>query len=285
MHCTARGLQEWETKLDRLREVGEDLEARGAEKAEARVRQLLAGLGFSDMVMDGPSNRLSGGWRMRVSLARALFMAPALLLLDEPTNHLDLDAAIWLESHLATTHKGTLLVASHDADFLASACTDLVELEGAALYYGPCDLRKFINGREGRAAKRQQDFDVQSKLLKELKTTGLTGHKADAKVLQQLGRRTLLRMPRPYVVRFEFGSAADDGDDAPSIAVRRFHTLGPRVPDPVDLCCGTYQLQWGIFAGFWRGVRASRCGAAFRRADLQHWLPLARGVGGRQRLR
>merc|ERR1719375_1824768 len=107
----------------RLMTVGEELEATGAEAAEANVRRILCGLGFSDEMAEGPVSLLSGGWRMRVSLAKALFLQPDLLLLDEPTNHLDLDAVLWLDEFLSSYPK-TMLVVSHDADFLDSICTD-----------------------------------------------------------------------------------------------------------------------------------------------------------------
>jgi ATP-binding cassette, subfamily F, member 1 len=82
---------------DRLKEVYEELKAIGADSAEPRARRLLAGLGFTKSMQNRATNSFSGGWRMRVSLARALFVEPTLLLLDEPTNHLDLNAVIWLD--------------------------------------------------------------------------------------------------------------------------------------------------------------------------------------------
>lgn len=97
----------------RLVQVYEELEVLGRDSAEAKARSILAGLGFPPSVQDGPTDRLSGGWRMRLALAKALFVAPDLLLLDEPTNHLDLDAVIWLQQHLAET-KLTCLIVSHD---------------------------------------------------------------------------------------------------------------------------------------------------------------------------
>lgn len=82
---------------DRLTEVYDELKAINADAAEPRARRILAGLGFTKAMMNRPTKSLSGGWRMRVSLARALFIEPTLLMLDEPTNHLDLNAVIWLD--------------------------------------------------------------------------------------------------------------------------------------------------------------------------------------------
>jgi len=105
---------------------------------EPRARKIMAGLGFADHLipMDRQTKNMSGGWRMRVSLAKALFAAPMLLLLDEPTNHLDLEACVWLEEHLATYSK-CLFVISHSQDFLNTVCTHTVWLTKNTLtYYG-----------------------------------------------------------------------------------------------------------------------------------------------------
>ncbi|QQP48586.1 ATP-binding cassette transporter sub-family F member 1 [Caligus rogercresseyi] len=91
--------------IERLNEVYEELRAIGADQAEPKARRLLAGLGFDKEMQERPTNKFSGGWRMRVSLARALFIEPTLLMLDEPTNHLDLNAVIWLDNYLQNWKK------------------------------------------------------------------------------------------------------------------------------------------------------------------------------------
>ena len=106
---------------DRLRVVGEELKAIGASAADAKARRILFGLGFSPEMQVRATKLFSGGWRMRISLARALFMEPILLMLDEPTNHLDLNAVIWLDDYLQK-YKHTILVVSHDQDSVMGSC-------------------------------------------------------------------------------------------------------------------------------------------------------------------
>ena len=116
----------------KLAEVYEAMRDIGAEAAESRASKILAGLGFSREMQARATRSFSGGWRMRISLARALYVQPTLLLLDEPTNHLDLRAVLWLEEYLMRWKK-TLVVVSHDRDFLNSVCTDIIHLHDEKL--------------------------------------------------------------------------------------------------------------------------------------------------------
>lgn len=105
----------------------EELEELDPSTFEAKASAILHGLGFSQTMMAKPTRDLSGGWRMRVSLARALFIKPHLLLLDEPTNHLDLEAVVWLEAYLST-YNHILVFTSHSADFMDNVCTNILDL-------------------------------------------------------------------------------------------------------------------------------------------------------------
>merc|ERR1719440_2628816 len=145
---------DYEKAQQELSMIAAELDASGAESAEARVRKILCGLGFTNgpagedrFSMDNPVVKFSGGWRMRISLAKALFMQPKLLLLDEPTNHLDLDAVLWLDNYLAEEYPHTVICVSHDADFLDAICTDVIHLDNQKLNYyrggytGFCKMR------------------------------------------------------------------------------------------------------------------------------------------------
>jgi ATP-binding cassette subfamily F protein 3 len=123
-----------------------DIDAHGA---PARAARILAGLGFDQAAQARGCADFSGGWRMRVALAAALFARPDLLLLDEPTNHLDLEAALWLESHLAG-FPGTLLLVSHDRDLLNRAVDAIAHLEGGRLALYPGGYDRFERARAER---------------------------------------------------------------------------------------------------------------------------------------
>ncbi|KAG2012851.1 multidrug resistance protein 1 [Coprinopsis cinerea AmutBmut pab1-1] len=105
----------------------EQLEEMDPSTFEAKAMSILHGLGFSQEMMRRPTKDMSGGWRMRVALARALFVKPHLLLLDEPTNHLDLGAVVWLEAYLST-YNHILVITSHSQDFMDSVCTHIMDL-------------------------------------------------------------------------------------------------------------------------------------------------------------
>lgn len=127
---------------DDVDEVGlelkyEELEELDPNTFEAKAGAILHGLGFDQAMMKKPTKDMSGGWRMRVALARALFVKPHLLLLDEPTNHLDLEAVVWLEAYLAT-YNHILIITSHSQDFMDTVCTNIMDLtlDKKLTYYG-----------------------------------------------------------------------------------------------------------------------------------------------------
>jgi len=121
---------------DELMDIYERLDEMSADTAKQKAALLLTGLGFTNTMLHKKCKDFSGGWRMRIALARALFLSPHLLLLDEPTNHLDLDACVWLENELKN-YKRILLIISHSQDFLNGICTNIIHLDNKVLkYYG-----------------------------------------------------------------------------------------------------------------------------------------------------
>merc|ERR1712018_1029009 len=119
-----------------LMEVYDRLDEIGADTAEAKASHILRGLGFTKTMQEKKCKDYSGGWRMRIALARALFIKPHLLLLDEPTNHLDLEACVWLEEELKT-YKQILVIISHSQDFMNGVCSNIIHLDQKTLkYYG-----------------------------------------------------------------------------------------------------------------------------------------------------
>ncbi|MGB8435897.1 MAG: ATP-binding cassette domain-containing protein, partial [Burkholderiales bacterium] len=122
--------------------------------ARARAAALLAGLGFGATEIDSPVRDFSGGWRMRLNLARALMCRSDLLLLDEPTNHLDLDAVVWLEGWL-TSYRGTLLLVSHDREFLDATVGAILSFEHLRLHLGPGNYSAYEDQRAERLAREQ----------------------------------------------------------------------------------------------------------------------------------
>ncbi|VDP68802.1 unnamed protein product, partial [Echinostoma caproni] len=145
---------------DRLSQVYSRLTAIEADKAPARAAVILHGLGFDSEMQQRPTKQFSGGWRMRLSLAQALFSKPDLLLLDEPTNMLDMRALIWLEGYLQTS-SNILIIVSHDRSFLNSVATDIIHLTARRLdmYRGNYDA--FEQARGDRLLAQQREYEAQ----------------------------------------------------------------------------------------------------------------------------
>ncbi|ELT88565.1 hypothetical protein CAPTEDRAFT_166316 [Capitella teleta] len=144
----------------RLSEIYQQLEEIEADKAPARASMILNGLGFTTKMQTQPTKFFSGGWRMRLALARALFSLPDLLLLDEPTNMLDMKAILWLENYLQTW-PSTILVVSHDRSFLNSVATDILHLNCKRLDLYKGDFEMFMKTRSERLKNQQKEYEAQ----------------------------------------------------------------------------------------------------------------------------
>jgi ATP-binding cassette subfamily F protein 3 len=150
--------------LEAYGEAQHRFETLGGYGVEAEARRVLAGLGFRDTDMDRPVQELSGGWRMRVALARLMLSAPDLLVLDEPTNHLDVESVAWLEQHLAQW-PGAILFVSHDRDFLDAVAQRVVEVaHGRAIEYVG-GFEEFVIQREERIAAAEAAAAAQQRQL------------------------------------------------------------------------------------------------------------------------
>jgi ATP-binding cassette, subfamily F, member 3 len=152
---------------ERLANAYTALQDCGAYDAQARAQALILGLGFKTTELNNPVNSFSGGWRMRLQLARALMCPSDLLLLDEPTNHLDLDALVWLESWLKS-YEGTLLVISHDREFLDSITNVTVQIENAKLNRYGGNYSKFEDMRAEKLEQQQASFNKQQEKVAHL---------------------------------------------------------------------------------------------------------------------
>ncbi len=149
---------------DTLAHLLADLEAAGGYDCDRRAEQLLLGLGFSADQLTLPVSRFSGGWRIRLNLAQALMCPSDLLLLDEPTNHLDLDATLWLEQWLAR-YRGTLVLISHDRDFIDNTCEQIVHIDNRELMRYRGNYSAFERQRAERLAQQQIAFDKQQEKI------------------------------------------------------------------------------------------------------------------------
>src|SRR6202051_3403402 len=209
--------------IQRYGEVQARFEELDGYALEGRAREVLAGLGFSEEMMDGDVGALSGGWKMRVALARILLMRPDAMLLDEPSNHLDLESLIWLEEFLRG-YEGGLLMTSHDREFINRIITKVVEIDGGALttYSGNYD---FYEQQRALSEKQQQDhFERQQAVLaKEInfieRFKARASHAAQVQSrVKKLEKIERVEPPRRrQTVQFDFLPAPRSGEDVVSL--------------------------------------------------------------------
>src|SRR3954463_10297603 len=208
--------------IERYGEVQERFQELDGYALEARAREVLAGLSFSEERMDGDVGLLSGGWKMRVALARILLMRPDAMLLDEPSNHLDLESLIWLEDFLKK-YDGALLMTSHDREFMNRIIGKVVEIDGGSLttYSGNFDF--YEEQRALSERQRQAQFERQQAMLaKEIKFIerfkARASHAAQVQSrVKKLDKIERVEPPRRrQSVQFEFRAPPRSGDDVAS---------------------------------------------------------------------
>jgi len=204
--------------LARFGEVQEEYDHLGGYALEAQAREILHGLGFEDDRIDGDVGALSGGWKMRVAMARVLLGRPDVLLMDEPTNHLDIESIIWLESFLKTL-PGALLMTSHDREFMNRIVTKIAEIDGGEItsYSGNYDF--YERERAIRETNREAAYARQQAMLaKEQRFIDrFAAHAAKAAQVQSrvkaLEKIEKIELPkRRKLVTFDFRQPARSGD-------------------------------------------------------------------------
>jgi ATPase subunit of ABC transporter with duplicated ATPase domains len=209
---------EMDAVLARFGEVEEEYAHLGGYALEAQAREVLHGLGFDDETVDGDVGALSGGWKMRVAMARVLLGRPDVLLMDEPTNHLDIESIIWLESFLKS-RSGALLMTSHDRDFMNRVVTKVAEIDDGeiAMYSGNYDF--YERERAIRDANREAAYARQQAMLaKEQRFIDrFAAHAAKAAQVQSrvkaLDKIEKIELPkRRKVVQFDFRMPPRSGE-------------------------------------------------------------------------
>ncbi len=221
--CDLDRLDEMDTIIERYGEVQARYEELDGYGLDGRAREVLAGLSFSQEMMDGDVGKLSGGWKMRVALARILLMRPDVMLLDEPSNHLDLESLIWLEAFLKN-YDGALLMTSHDREFMNRIVTKIIEIDGGSLNSYAGDYAFYESQRALNEKQQQAQFERQQAMLaKEIKF--IERFKARASHASQVQSRVkklekIDRVEPPrrrQTVAFDFLPAPRSGEDVVSL--------------------------------------------------------------------
>jgi ATPase subunit of ABC transporter with duplicated ATPase domains len=209
--------------IERYGEVQARFEELDGYALEGRAREVLAGLSFTQEMMEGDVGKLSGGWKMRVALARILLMRPDVMLLDEPSNHLDLESLIWLEGFLKG-YEGALLMTSHDREFMNRIVTKIMEIDAGSLTSYSGDYEFYEQQRALNEKQQQAQFERQQAMLsKEIKFIerfkARASHAAQVQSrVKKLDKIERVEPPkRREVVSFDFLPAPRSGEDVVSL--------------------------------------------------------------------
>jgi ATPase subunit of ABC transporter with duplicated ATPase domains len=212
-----------DTIIERYGEVQARFEELDGYALEGRAREVLAGLSFTQEMMEGDVGKLSGGWKMRVALARILLMRPDVMLLDEPSNHLDLESLIWLEGFLKG-YEGALLMTSHDREFMNRIVTKIMEIDSGSLTSYSGDYEFYEAQRAMNEKQQQAQFERQQAMLsKEIKFIerfkARASHAAQVQSrVKKLDKIERVEPPkRREVVSFDFLPAPRSGEDVVSL--------------------------------------------------------------------
>jgi ATPase subunit of ABC transporter with duplicated ATPase domains len=220
--------------LDRFGHVQEEYEHLGGYALEAQAREVLHGLGFQDDRIDGDVGELSGGWKMRVALARVLLGRPDVLLMDEPTNHLDIESIIWLEQFLKS-YSGALLMTSHDREFMNRIVSKIADIDSGEIvtYSGDYDFyereRAIREANQQAAFARQQAmFAKEQRFIERFKTHAAKAAQVQSRI-KALDKIEKIELPKKrHVVKFEFRAPPRSGDQV--VVIEDVHkAYGPRV--------------------------------------------------------
>lgn len=209
---------------ERLERIYERLDALDASTAEKRAAEILYGLGFDKMMQAKKTKDFSGGWRMRIALARSLFMNPTILLLDEPTNHLDLEACVWLEESLKNFSR-ILVVVSHSQDFLNGVCTNIIHMQSKSLKFYSGNYDQYVQTRAELEENQMKQYRWEQEQIANMKEyIARFGH-GSAKLARQAQskEKTLAKMERGGLTE----KVARD-----QVLVFRFTDVG-KLPPPV----------------------------------------------------
>src|SRR5437870_11926373 len=208
---------------ERYGEVQHRFEELDGYALEGRAREVLAGLSFSQEMMDGDVGALSGGWKMRVALARILLMRPDVMLLDEPSNHLDLESLIWLE-HFLQGYEGALMMTSHDREFMNRIVNKVIEIDGGTLTTYSGNYEFYEQQRALNEKQQQAQFERQQAMLaKEIKFIerfkARASHAAQVQSrVKKLEKIERVEPPRRRLtVAFDFLPAPRSGEDVVSL--------------------------------------------------------------------